>query len=69
MFANLASFYRDHRDLIAAAANEADTARHAAVDRYKAELTVVEKEITRTGTAIDRYLTAFENNTLDPALL
>jgi hypothetical protein len=47
----------------------ADTARHAAVDRYKAELTVVEKEITRTGTAIDRYLTAFENNTLDPALL
>jgi hypothetical protein len=39
------------------------------VDRYKAELTVVEKEITRTGTAIDRYLTAFENNTLDPALL
>jgi site-specific DNA recombinase len=29
----------------------------------------VEKEITRTGTAIDRYLTAFENSTLDPALL
>jgi len=27
------------------------------------------EEITRTGTAIDRYLTAFENSTLDPALL
>jgi AraC-like DNA-binding protein len=33
------------------------------------ELTAVEKEITRTGTALDRYLNAFENNTLDPALL
>jgi site-specific DNA recombinase len=29
----------------------------------------VEKEITRTDTAIDRYRTAFENNTLDPLLL
>jgi len=26
-------------------------------------------EITRTGTAIDRYLTAFETNTRDPVLL
>jgi hypothetical protein len=33
------------------------------------ELTAVEKEITRTGTALDRYPTAFENNTLDSALL
>ena len=52
-----------------AAATEAGTARHAAVDRHQTELTRVEKEITRTGTAIDRYLTAFENSTLDPALL
>lgn len=29
----------------------------------------MEKEITRTGTALDRYLAAFENDTLDPALL
>jgi hypothetical protein len=61
--------YRIERHLIAAAANEADTARHTATDRHRAELTAVEKEITRTGTALDRYLTAFENNTLDPALL
>ena len=69
LFANLATFYRDQRHLIEAAANEADTARHAAVKRHRAELTRVEKEITRTGNAIDRYLTAFEDNTLDPTLL
>jgi site-specific DNA recombinase len=34
LFVNLAVFYRDHRDLIAAAATEADTARHAATDRH-----------------------------------
>jgi len=69
LFANLAAFYRTERDLIAAAANEADTARHAATDRNRSELTTVEKEITRTGTAIDRYLTAFEDNALNPTLL
>lgn len=69
LFANMSAFYREHRDLIAAAATEADTARHAATDRHRAELTRVEKEITRTGIAIDRYLTAFENNALDPTLL
>jgi site-specific DNA recombinase len=69
LFANLAAFYRNQRYLIAAAANEADTTRHAATDRHHAELTSVEKEITRTDTAMDRYLTAFENNILDPALL
>lgn len=69
LFANLAAFYRTEHHLIAAAASEADATRHAATDRYRAELTAVEKEITRTGTAIDRYLTAFENSTLDPALL
>jgi site-specific DNA recombinase len=69
LFANLADFYRHHRHLIAEAASEADTARHAAADRHRSELTAVEKEITRTATAADRYLTAFEDNTLDPALL
>jgi site-specific DNA recombinase len=69
LFANPAAFYRTEHHLIAAAASEADTTRHAATDRHRAELTAVEKEITRTGTAIDRYLTAFENSTLDPALL
>ncbi len=65
----LTAFYRGQRQLIAAAANQADTARHAAADRHRSVLTAVEKEITRTGTAIDRYMTAFENNTLDPMLL
>ena len=71
LFANLAAFYRTEHHLIAAAASRGRRdLRHAASrDRYRAELTAVEKEITRTGTAIDRYLTAFENSTLDPALL
>jgi len=59
LFAKLAAFYRTERHLIAAAASEADTTRHAATDRHRAELTAVEKEITRTGTAIDRYLSRF----------
>jgi site-specific DNA recombinase len=46
LLANLAAFYRDQRDLIKAAANEADAARHTAIERHQAELTAVEKEIT-----------------------
>ncbi len=65
LFANLAAFYRHQRHLIAEAAHAADTARHAATERHRTELTAVEKDITRTATAADRYLTAFEDNTLD----
>jgi site-specific DNA recombinase len=62
----LASFYRDQHDLIADAIAAAQ-ASHAAIHEGKsAELAATEHELARTGAAINRYLTAFENGTLDP---
>ena len=66
VIAALASFYRDQHDLIADAIAQAHAAHAAAKDGHRAELAAAEHEMARTGAAIDRYLTAFENGTLDP---
>jgi site-specific DNA recombinase len=62
----LARFYRHQHDLIADAIAAAQ-ARHAADNHSRrAELTTTERELARTNAAIDRYLAAFENGTLEP---
>ena len=61
----LAGFYRDHHALIADAVAEAQRQHHAGQDTQHAELASVEVKITETNSKIDRYLTAFENSTLD----
>ena len=62
----LAAFYRDQHDLIADAIAHAQASHAAAQDGHRAELAAAEHELARTGGAIDRYLAAFENGTLDP---
>ncbi|WP_239394232.1 recombinase family protein [Frankia sp. CiP3] len=65
----LASFYRDHQQLIADAVASAQLChRNARSDRTD-ELTAIETELTQTGQAIDRYLGAFERGTLDEEIL
>ncbi|WP_245959610.1 recombinase family protein [Prauserella flavalba] len=65
----LATFYRTRHDLIAdAIAHERKQHRAAHADRH-AELAAVENEITKTGQAIDRYLSAFERGTMDEELV
>lgn len=65
----LTGFYRTRHDLIAdAIAHEQAQHRAAHADRH-AELAAVENEITKTGQAIDRYLTAFERGTMDEELV
>jgi site-specific DNA recombinase len=66
VIAALACFYRDQHDLIADAIAQAHASHAAAQDGWRAELTAAEHDLARTGTAIDRYLGAFENGTLDP---
>jgi len=61
----LASFYRDQRDLIADAITAAQASHAASRDGQRVELAAADRDLARTGTAIDRYLTAFENGTLD----
>jgi site-specific DNA recombinase len=65
----LASFYRDHHTLIADAVAEAQRQHRAGHDTQQAELASVEAKITETNGKIDRYLTAFENGTLDEELV
>ena len=65
----LAGFYRDHHDLIADAVAEAQRQHRAGHDTQQAELASVEAKIAETNGKIDRYLTAFENGTLDPELV
>jgi site-specific DNA recombinase len=66
VLAALVGFYRDQHDLIADAITAAQ-ANHAAGQHYRrAELAATERDLARTGAAIDRYLVAFENGTLDP---
>jgi site-specific DNA recombinase len=65
----LADFYRHHHDLISAAVTDAREQYAAGQDDQRSELTVVEAELTKTNQAIDRYLTAFENGTLDEDML
>ena len=62
----LASFYRDQHDLIADAITAAQASHAAAQDGRRAELAATEHDLARTARAIDRYLAAFENGTLDP---
>jgi site-specific DNA recombinase len=65
----LASFYRTQHDLIAdAIIHEQAQHRAAHADRH-AELAAVDNELTKTGQAIDRYLTAFERGTMDEELV
>ena len=61
----LADFYRHQHDLIADAIAAAQAAHAADQDARRGELAATERELARTGAAIDRYLTAFENGTLD----
>lgn len=65
----LASFYRGHHTLIADAVAEAQRQHRAGHDTQQAELASVEAKITETNGKIDRYLTAFENGTLDEELV
>jgi site-specific DNA recombinase len=62
----LAGFYRHQHDLINDAIAAAQASHTAAQTSGSAEMATIERELTRTGAAIDRYLTAFENGTLDP---
>ncbi len=62
----LAGFYRNQHDLIADAIAQAQARHAAAQNGHRAELADAERELARTSAAIDRYLTAFENGTLDP---
>jgi site-specific DNA recombinase len=62
----LAGFYRHQHDLIADAIAAARAAHAANQDVRRGELAATEHELARTGATIDRYLTAFENGTLDP---
>jgi site-specific DNA recombinase len=62
----LASFYRGQHALIAEAIAAAQASHAAADECRRAELAATEHALARTGAAIDRYLTAFENGTLDP---
>ena len=65
----LAGFYRTRHDLIADAIAHEQTQHQAAHADRHAELATVENELTKTGVAIDRYLTAFERGTMDEELV
>jgi site-specific DNA recombinase len=62
----LAGFYRHQHHLIADAVTKAHEQHAADHDSRRDELTVTDRELARTGAAIERYLAAFENGTLDP---
>jgi site-specific DNA recombinase len=64
--AALAAFYRDQRELIADAITAAQASHTSQGEIRRAELTATERELARIGAGIDRYLTAFENGTLEP---
>jgi site-specific DNA recombinase len=65
----LAGFYRNHRDLIADAVDQAQREHRAAHGDRKAELDGIAAELARTQQATDRYLLAFERGTLDEGLV
>ncbi|MDQ2881736.1 MAG: zinc ribbon domain-containing protein [Actinomycetota bacterium] len=67
IFHALTGFYRHHRDLIEHAVADATADHTAGIGDRRAELTTVEKELTRANSAIERYLQAFEDGDLDPA--
>jgi site-specific DNA recombinase len=57
---------RFQHDLIADAVTKAQASHAAEIDTQRGELAATERDIARTGAAIDRCLTAFENGTPDP---
>ncbi|MGY2029442.1 recombinase family protein [Nocardia gipuzkoensis] len=65
----LAGFYRDHHTLIADAVAEARRLHHAGHDAHQAELAAIKTKITDIDAKTDRYLTAFENGTIDEQLI
>ncbi len=62
----LAGFYRHQHHLIADAVTKAQEQHAADHDSRHSELAAVDRDLARTTEAIDRYLAAFENGTLDP---
>ena len=66
VIAALAGFYRHQHALIADAIAQAQASHAASEGSRRAEITAAEHELARTGAAIDRYLAAFEQGTLDP---
>ncbi|MGH8880340.1 MAG: recombinase family protein, partial [Stackebrandtia sp.] len=65
----LADFYRNRTDLITQAIEAAQHRYHVTTTDRKAELDAVNGQLGQTNQAIDRYLSAFENGTLDEELL
>lgn len=65
----LATFFRTQHSLIAKAVSAAQREHHAGRDAQHAELSAVTVKITDTNNKIDRYLTAFENGTMDEQLI
>ena len=62
----LACFYLDQHDLIADAVTAAQASHRVADDARHSELAAVDHELSTTSSAVDRYLSAFENGTLEP---
>jgi site-specific DNA recombinase len=62
----LAGFYRRQHHLIADAVTKAQEQHAADHDSWRGELAATDRELAKTSAAIDRYLAAFENGTLDP---
>jgi site-specific DNA recombinase len=65
----LADFYRTRYDLITDAITAEQAQHRAAHADRRAELATVRAQITNTDQASDRYLTAFENGTMDEELV
>ncbi|WP_433562473.1 recombinase family protein [Nocardia sp. CA-151230] len=65
----LGKFYRTRHDLIDQAITAQKRHHQDTSSDTRAELTTVTGELTKAQQAIDRYLNAFENSTLDPELL
>ena len=62
----LASFHRHQHNLIAAAIAAAETTHAGGQDARRGELAATGHELAKSNAAIDRYLAAFENGTIDP---
>ncbi len=66
VIAALTGFYREQHTLIADAIAMAQATHAASAAGGRAELAATEHQLAKTSAAIDRYLTAFEQGTLDP---
>ncbi|MFE3254590.1 recombinase zinc beta ribbon domain-containing protein [Nocardia sp. NPDC059091] len=65
----LSNFYRTRHDLISQAIHAQKRHHRDASSDTRAELATISAELAKAQQAIDRYLNAFENGTLDPELL